>query len=95
VDDNVLVGLLPFFKWQAGATIQVGVFSSGRGVVERRTLRVEGEESVTVPLGTFAAFRVSYSGGESGGTYWIEAAAPHRVLKFGPSGVPVEFVRVR
>lgn len=95
VDDNLLVGLLPFFKWQAGASIDVGVFATGRGVVERRTFRVEGEEVVSVPLGTFGAFRVSYTGGESPGTYWIEAAAPHRVLKFGPAGVPLEFVRVR
>jgi hypothetical protein len=95
VDDNVLIALLPFFNWQPGATIDVGVFSSGRGVVERRTLRVEGEESVTVPAGSFAAFRVSFTGGEAPGTYWIEAAAPHRLLKFGPAGVPLEIVRVR
>ena len=95
VDDNLLVTLLPFFQWQAGAVIDVGVFSSGRGVVERRNFRVESEEVVTVPVGTFAAFRVSYTGGESPGTYWIEVAAPHRVLKFGPAGVPLEFVRVR
>jgi zinc protease len=95
IDDNLLIALLPFFKWQPGATIDVGVFSSGRGVVERRTLRVEGEESVTVPAGSFAAFRVSYTGGEATGTYWIEAAAPHRLLKFGPAGVPLEIVRVR
>lgn len=95
VDDNLLVALLPFFKWQAGATIDVGVFSTGRGVVERRSFRVEGEEVVNVPLGTFGAYRVSYTGGESPGTYWIESAAPHRVLKFGPAGVPLEFVRVR
>ncbi len=95
VDDNLLVTLLPFFQWQAGAVIDVGVFSSGRGVVERRNFRVESEDVVTVPVGTFAAFRVSYTGGESPGTYWIEVAAPHRVLKFGPAGVPLEFVRVR
>lgn len=95
VDDNLVASLLPFFNWQAGASIDVGVFSSGRGVVERRTFRVEGEESVTVPAGTFSAFRVSYTGGESPGTYWIESVAPHRVLKFGPAGVPLEFVRVR
>lgn len=95
VDDNLVAALLPFFAWQPGASIDVGVFSSGRGVVERRTFRVESEELVTVPLGTFAAYRVSYTGGEAPGTYWIEAAAPHRVLKFGPAGVPLEFVRVR
>lgn len=95
VDDNLVVALLPFFAWAEGATIELSVFASGRGVVERRSLRVEGVEVVNLPLGTFSAFRVSYAGGEAPGTYWIEQAAPHRVLKFGPAGVPVEFVRAR
>lgn len=95
VDDNLVVGLLPFFAWAEGATIELSVFASGRGVVERRTLRVEGVEVLNLPLGTFSAFRVSYAGGEAPGTYWIEQAASHRVLKFGPAGVPVEFVRAK
>lgn len=95
VDDNLLVALLPFFAWAEGGSVDVAVFASGRGVVERRTLRVEGVEVVNIPLGTFPAFRVSYTGSDAPGTYWVEQAAPHRVLKFGPAGVPLEFVRVR
>jgi zinc protease len=95
VDDNLLVALLPYFQWEPNATVRVSVFASGKGVVEQRTFRVVAEEAVVVPLGTFAAYRVSYEGGEAPGTYWIESAAPHRVLKFGPAGVPLEFVRVR
>lgn len=95
IDDNLLVGLLPFFPWTPEASFTVNVFASGRGVVEQRTFRVAAEEVVTVPAGTFAAFRVDYAGGEAPGTYWVESAAPHRVLKFGPQGVPLEFVRVR
>jgi zinc protease len=95
VDDNLLVALLPFFAWRDGATVEVNVFLSGRGTVERRTLRVDGQEVVTVPAGTFGAFRVQLVGGDAAGTYWIEVAAPHRVLKFGPAGVPLEIVRVR
>lgn len=95
VDDNLLVALLPYFKWEPNATVQVSVFASGKGVVEQRTFRVMAEEAVVVPLGAFAAYRVSYEGGEAPGTYWIESSAPHRVLKFGPAGVPLEFVRVR
>lgn len=95
VDDNVVAALLPFFTWTEGATIELSVFASGRGVVERRSFRVEGVEVVNLPIGAVAAFRVSYAGGEAPGTYWIEQAAPHRVLKFGPAGVPLEFVRVK
>jgi len=95
VDDNLLLALLPFFEWAPGASVTVNVFASGKGVVEQRSFRVVSEEAVQVPIGTFAAYRVAYEGGEAPGTYWIESAAPHRVLKFGPSGVPLEFVRAR
>ena len=95
VDDNAMQALLPLFPWRAGARFTIAVFASGKGKLEMREFRVMAEEAVTVPLGTFAAFRVSYTGGEAPGTYWIESAAPHRLLKFGPAGVPLEFVRVR
>lgn len=95
VDDNALQALLPLFPWTADARFTISVFSSGKGRLEPREFRVMAEEAVTVPLGTFAAFRVSYSGGEAPGTYWIESAPPHRLLKFGPAAVPLEFVRVR
>ena len=95
IDDNLLVGLLPYFQWTLGATIPVSVFASGKGVVETRAFRVVTEEELTIPLGTFQAYRIAYEGGEAPGTYWVEVAAPHRVLKFGPQAVPLEFVRVR
>lgn len=95
IEDNVLVGMLPFFDWAADARFDLSVFSSGRGVVEPRSLRVMGREALTVPAGTFDAWRVAYEGGEAPGVYWIEVAAPHRVLKFGPASVPLEFVRVQ
>lgn len=95
LDDNAVQPLLPYFKWAPGARFDFNVFASGKGLLEPRTLKVEGEEAVTVPLGTFPAYRVSYTGGEAPGTYWIEVAPPHRVLKFGPAAIPLEFVRVR
>lgn len=95
VDDNALQALLPFFNWAPNASFTVTVFASGKGKAEERTFRVVAEEAVTVPLGTFAAYRVAYTGGDAPGTYWIEMAAPHRLLKFGPAGAPLEIVRVR
>lgn len=95
VDDNALAALLPYFRWAPDSRFTVNVFASGKGVLEQRTLRVVGQESLTVPAGTFTAYRVEYTGGDAPGTYWIEAAVPHRVLKFGPAGAPLEFVRAR
>jgi zinc protease len=95
IDDNLLLGLLSYVAWTPDATYAVPVFASGKGTVEQRILRVAAEEVISVPLGTFAAYRVEYEGGEAPGTYWIESKLPFRVLKFGPVGVPLEIVRVR
>jgi hypothetical protein len=95
IDDNALVALLPYFKWAPGAVFHINVFGSGTGELEPGTLRVGGEEEVTVPMGTIRAYRVDYSGGKTPMTYWIEVASPHRLVKFAIVAAPVEFVRVR
>ena len=95
VDDNLVQGLLPYFKWTSDASFSVAVLSSGKGVVEARTYKVMGEEELTLPIGVVKTYRVTVSGGEQPGTYWIETALPHRVMKFGPVGAPIEFVRAR
>ncbi len=96
VDDNLIQALLPYFKWTADADIKVQVLSTGKGVVQQRSYRVSGDETLTLAIGSVETYRVSASGGDSPGTYWIEKAAPHRVMKFGPvGGPPIEFVRAR
>lgn len=95
LDDNAVQPLLPTFRWAPGAKFQFSVLAAGKGVVEPRTLQVVAEETITVPLGTFNAYRVSFTGGDAPGTYWVEVAAPHRVLKFGPTAIPLEMARVR
>lgn len=95
VDDNAIQGLLPYFKWAAGAKIEVSVHLSGKGVVQTYTYQVIGEESITIPMGTVEVYKVSFTGGEQPGTFWIEKAAAHRVMKFGPASQPIEFARVR
>lgn len=95
VEDNVLQGLLPYFKWAPGAKIQVSVLQTGKGTVAVYTYEVVGEETITVPMGAVETYKVSLTGGEAPGNYWIERAPAHRVIKFGPVGQPVEFARVR
>lgn len=95
IDDNAVQGLLPYFKWAPGVTVNISVFASGKGVVGVSTYQVMGEETITIPMGTVATYRVSFTGGEAPGTFWIEKAPAHRVMKFGPVGQPVEFARVR
>lgn len=95
IDDNMLAPLLPTFAWSAGAKHAVSVFQSGKGAPITMTLTVSADESVTVPAGTFAAWKVDATGGEQPVTFWIEKAAPHRVVKIGMVGAPVEFRLVR
>ena len=95
IDDNVLTVLVPAMPWTASSKFTVPVFASGQGQVQTYTLAVTGTESVTVPAGTFQAYRVEVSGGQAPLTLYVAADAPHRVLKVSPTGIPVEMVRVR
>ncbi len=95
IDDNAVQALLPYFKWAPGAKLQASVLLSGKGTVATFTYQVVGEETITVPMGAVETYKVSSTGGEQPGTYWIEKAPAHRIIKFGPQGTPIEFVRVR
>jgi hypothetical protein len=71
------------------------VFASGQGTLQTHTFTVTGAESVTVPAGTAPAWRIEGTGGQVPVTYWVEQAAPHRLLKLAPAGTPLELVRVK
>jgi zinc protease len=90
IDDNMVQVLLPTFRWAAGAKFTVSVFQSGKGEPSSLTLTVSGEESVTVPAGTFAAWKVDMTGGEAPVTFHVEKAAPHRLVKIAIVGAPIE-----
>lgn len=94
VDENVASVFLPYLAWGPDARHTINVLTS-KGVVQPRTYAVTGEESVTIAGAPVAAYKLSVSGGEAPVVVWIEKTAPHRVLKIGPVGQPIEFVRVR
>ena len=95
MDDNAVVTLLPTLAWAPNARFTLPVFASGKGELQQYVLAVAGTEAVTVPAGSFQAFRVDVTGGAAPVTYWVEQTAPHRVLKMAPVGAPLEIVRVR
>jgi hypothetical protein len=90
IDDNMLAAILPAFRWAAGAKFSVPVFQSGKGTSTVVTLTVAGEESVTVPAGTFPAWKVEVAGIEAPVIFYIEKAAPNRLVKIAIVGAPVE-----
>ncbi|HEU4628493.1 MAG TPA: insulinase family protein [Gemmatimonadaceae bacterium] len=95
IDDNAVVALLPTLPWTADAKLTLPVFAAGSNALQMQTFAVTGTEPVTVPLGTFPAYRVEVTGGQAPVTYWIEQAAPHRVLKIAPAGAPITVERAR
>lgn len=97
LDENLASVAMPLFAWGPKAKHTFAVFASSTGTVQSRTLEVTGEGTVTLRSGgdPIPAYQVQLSGGQAPSTFWIEQAAPHRLLKFGPAGQPLEFVRVK
>ncbi len=94
VDDNALQALLPALPLGAGRSFQVPVFASGQGTSKVMTVAVSGSESVTVPAGTFEAWKVDVTGGQVPVIFWISKTSP-RVVKLGFAGAPMAFELVK
>ncbi len=65
------------------------VFSVMSGNVTNVTYRVTAAEEVTVPAGTFPAYRVEVTGGPQPMTLYVRRDAPHILLRQEMVGVPV------
>jgi len=90
LDDNEAEIIMSVLPYAAGASWTLPVFSGGKGTVENTTIRVLGEESVTVPAGTFACWKVEVTGGEQTVTMYISREQPG-VVKLELQGQPVAF----
>ena len=94
IDDNAVMPLLFAVPWRDGMTLAIPVVASGKGTLEIKRLKVLGAESVTVPAGTFAVWRVQQDvpGGQV--QYDITRAAPYRLVRMQQVGTPFEIVLV-
>ncbi|MDB4917212.1 MAG: hypothetical protein JWM95_4856 [Gemmatimonadetes bacterium] len=93
VDDNFYAALIPALPWAPAASITLPVFVGGKNETQQWKFTVQGTESVTVPSGTFDAYRIGVEGAPSRLTTYVEVAAPHRVLKVTAAGAPFEVLR--
>lgn len=84
--DEVMLGVADLAQ---GKTIAIPQFNTGTGGVDAVTFRVTGVEPVTVPAGTFPAFRVEVAGKQQPIVMWLRQAAPHVPLKYEVTGQPV------
>jgi hypothetical protein len=74
-----------------GRTVTIPVFDPERGAAVDLTFRVVGLEEVTVPAGTFSAYRVAVAGADPASTLFVRARAPHVILRQEIAGEPVIF----
>jgi zinc protease len=72
-----------------GKSITLPLFNVGTGSVTPLTLRVTGAEQVTVPAGTFPAFRLEASGGPASVVMFVRQDLPHTVLRQEFVGQPL------
>jgi hypothetical protein len=94
VDDNLLQGLLHTLPLAAGKSFTVPLFASGDGVSKEVTITVAGDQTVTVPAGTFETWRLEVTGGQVPVSFWVSKKDP-RVVKLGFAGAPLSFELVR
>ena len=75
----------------SGGRWVLNAYSGGEGVVRTLTLKVSGEDSVTVPAGTFACWKVEMTGGQVPFNFYVTKAAPYLLVKYELVGQPVSF----
>ncbi len=95
LDDSFVSALVPGLKWAPNAKFTISAFGGSTGTVRQLTMTVAATETITVPAGTFPAYRVELTGGEQAITLWVSTAQPHRTIKMAFTGAPVEFVLVK
>ena len=95
IDDNAMPFLIPALPLEVGKTFNLNVFSSGEGTTKVVTIKVAGRESVTVPAGTFQAYRLEISGMQLPIVMHVSADSPRRLLRVAPTGAPLVFQLVK
>lgn len=94
-DDNVVNLIVPALGLTPGKTFHVTLFSTGEGTAKPYTFKVGTPESVTVPAGTFQAYRIEVTGSQSPFVIHVTTEAPRRVVRTEIVGQPVVFELVK
>ena len=94
-DEHALGVIVPALPLAVGKHFVVNGFASEDASPKVLTVTVAGEDSVTVPAGTFAAYRVEVTGGAVPVVLYVTRDAPRHVIKIEIVGAPfvVELVK--
>jgi zinc protease len=91
LDDNQLELALLALPLEADARFTLPVFEGGENQGRMITFAVTGEDSVTVPAGSFACWRVEMTGGQQGMMFSVTKSAPYLIAKYEIVGTPLVF----
>jgi zinc protease len=94
-DGNAINVIVPALPLAPGKSFAVPVFSAVSGSAKVLTVKVSAPESVTVPAGTFQAFKAEVSGGEAPFVLYVTSDTPRRIVKLEIVGAPVVFELVK
>jgi hypothetical protein len=91
LDVNQVQAAVSALPLAVGVTYTLSVFNAADGSIKPYTVRVEALESVTVPAGAFAVFRLAVSGGALPTVMLVSSDTPRRVVKVEVVGQPIVF----
>ncbi len=82
-DNNSLLTILRGLPFRTGTAATFTNVVTANAAQIKSTASVAGQESVTVPAGTFDTYKVVMEfGGAQKQTAWYEVAAPHRLIQY-------------
>jgi len=91
LDQTVFSALLTALPLASGAHWLVNAYDGTEGTVRPLTATVVGEDSVTVPAGSFACWKLALTGGQFPINFYITKTAPYLIAKYELVGPPVVF----
>jgi len=91
LDVNQVTASLLALPLAAGGRWTVLVYDASEGGVRPLSLSVAGEDSVTVPAGTFTCWKVEMTGEQIPFAFYVTKAAPYLLVKYEFVGQPVAF----
>ena len=89
LDQGAFSELLTALPLATGAHWTVNAYDGSEGVVRTLTASVVGEDSVTVPAGSFACWKLALTGGQFPINFYVTKTAPYLIAKYEFVGPPV------
>src|SRR3990172_1020979 len=95
MDENAVAFVVPALPLAAGKTFTLSLFTPSEGSTKLLTFKVRTPESITVPAGTFQAYRIDVTGSRVPFVMHVSTDTPRRVVKTEFVGQPfaVELVK--